>query len=206
MLDDGDSLNATTSGGEPALVSNPFDLGADKGLANFDVRQTAVFNATYALPLGFYVNTIVTAQGGFPFTPQLSYNPSNNGDTRNPVRPFVNSAFTGPVIEGNPNQWFNPAAFIAPPANSGFYGNLGRDTLIGPGLATWDFSLLKNIPLRENLNLQFRTEIFNILDRANFNSPNAVVFTPSGISPTAGLITSTATSSRQIQFGLKLLF
>ena len=75
----------------------------------------------------------MTLQGGFPFTPQLSYNPSNTGDTRNPVRPFVNPAFTGPVILGNPNQWFNPAAFLAPPNSSGFYGNLGRDTLIGPG-------------------------------------------------------------------------
>jgi hypothetical protein len=213
-IDDGDSPNSTTSGNEPALVSNPFDLGADKGLANFDVRNTAVISATWVLPSGpvkaltggWTVNSIVTLQGGFPFTPQLSYNPSNNGDTRNPVRPFVNPAFTGPVILGNPNEWFNPAAFIAPPANSGFYGNLGRDTLIGPGLATWDFSLLKNMPLRENTNLQFRTEIFNLLDRANFNSPNAVVFTPSGVSPTAGLITSTATSSRQIQFGLKLLW
>jgi hypothetical protein len=93
-----------------------------------------------------------------------------------------------------------------PPANSGFYGNLGRDTLIGPGLATWDLSLLKDTRLRENLNLQFRAEFFNLLDRANFNTPNAVVFTPSGVSPTAGVITSTSTTSRQIQFGLKLLW
>ncbi len=85
---------------------------------------------------GWTINSIVTLQGGFPFSPQLSYNPSNNGDTRNPVRPFVNPAFTGPVILGNPNQWFNPAAFLAPPNSSGFYGNLGRNTLIGPGLAT----------------------------------------------------------------------
>ena len=97
---------------------------------------------------GWTANSIVTLQGGFPFTPQLSYNPSNNGDTKNPVRPFVNPAFTGPVI-GSPNQWFNPAAFLAPPASSGFYGNVGRDTLIGPGLATWDFSLLKETPIRE---------------------------------------------------------
>ena len=82
---------------------------------------------------GWTVNSIVTPQGGFPFTPQLSYNPSNNGDNRNPVRPFINPAFSGSVIEGNPAQWFNPAAFIAPPNNSGFYGNLGRDTLSGPG-------------------------------------------------------------------------
>jgi hypothetical protein len=73
-------------------------------------------------------------------------------------------------------------------------------------LATWDFSALKNIPLHKRLNLQFRAELFNLLNHANFNSPNAVVFTPTGVSPTAGLITSTATTSRQIQFGLKLLW
>ena len=213
-LDDGDSLNATLSAGEPALVSNPFNLGLDKGLANFDVRNVAVFNATYAIPFeknnkmlgGWTVNSIVTLQGGFPFTPQLSYNPTNSGDTRNPVRPFVNPNFSGPVIEGSPNQWFNPAAFLAPPNASGFAGNLGRDTLIGPGLATWDLSLLKDIPLRDRLRMQFRAEFFNVLNHANFNAPNAIVFTPTGVSPTAGLITSTATTSRQIQFGLKLLW
>jgi hypothetical protein len=224
-LDDGDSLNATTSGGEPALASNPFDLKADKGLANFNVGNAGVIHATYALPFGpgkkfatgnsgvskallagWTATSIVTMQGGFPFTPQLSYNPSNNGDSRNPVRPFVNPAFTGPVILGTPTEWFNPSAFLASPNASGFYGNLGRDTLIGPGLATWDMSLLKTTPVRENMNLQFRAECFNLLNRANFNTPNAVVFTPSGVSPTAGLITSTSTTSRQIQFGLKLLW
>lgn len=213
-LDDGDSLNSTTSGNEPALVSNPFDLKADWGLANFDVRNVGVINATYALPFtrgnvmikGWTVNSIVTLQGGFPFTPQLSYNPSNNGDTKDPVRPYVNPAFTGPVILGNPNEWFNPAAFLAPPNNSGFYGNLGRDTLEGPGLATWDFSLLKDTPIRERARLQFRAEFFNILNHANFNTPNPVVFTATGVSPTAGVITSTSTTSRQIQFALKLLW
>jgi hypothetical protein len=224
-IDDGDSLNSTTSGGEPALASNPFDLGADRGLANFDVRNAAVIAGTYALPFGhgarfangatglanflvsgWDIGSIITLQGGFPFTPQLSYNPSNNGDTRNPVRPFVNPDFSGPVILGSPNEWFNPAAFLAPPSNSGFYGNLGRDTLIGPGLATWDLSFLKNTRLTERTNLQFRAELFNVLNRANFNTPNAVVFTPTGVSPTAGIITSTSTTSRQIQFGLKLLW
>ena len=212
-IDDGDSLNATTSGGEPALASNPFDLRADRGLGNFDVRNVGVINASWALPFGakkryggWTVNTIVTLQGGFPFTPQLSYNPSNNGDTRNPVRPFVNPAFSGPIILGTPAQWFNPAAFLAPPSASGFYGNLGRDTLEGPGLATWDLSLLKDTHLREKLNLQFRAELFNLLNRANFNTPNAVTFTPTGVSPTAGVITSTSTTSRQVQFGLKLLW
>ena len=122
--------------------------------------------------------SIITAQSGFPFTPQLSYNPSNTGDTRNPVRPFLNPNFTGRWLLGNPSQWFNPAAFIAPPSTSGFFGNVGRDTYIGPGLATWDFSVLKDTRIRERLSLQFRAELFNILNRANFNTPNLIVFTP----------------------------
>jgi hypothetical protein len=228
VLDDGDSLNATTSGGGPALASNPFNLHSDWGLGTFDVRHIAVVTGTYGLPFGhgkrflgdregfenavasgWTVNSIVTLQGGFPFSPLLSYNPSNNGDTRNPVRPFVNPAFSGPIILGTPAKWFNPAAFLAPAntaANGGFYGNVGRNTLIGPGLATWDFSVLKETRLREQLNLQFRAEIFNLLNRANFNQPNEVVFTPSGVSPTAGAITSTSTTARQVQFGLKLVW
>jgi hypothetical protein len=224
-LDNGDSLNATTSANASALASNPFNLNADYGLAGYDVRNIAVVSASYALPFGrgqaigngmggwanalvggWSVNSIVTLQAGFPFTPQLSYNPANNGDTRNPVRPFINPDFTGKVILGNPKQWFNPNAFLQPPANSGFYGNLGRDTFIGPGLATWDFSALKETAIHERLSLQFRAEIFNLLNRANFNTPNLIVFTPSGVSGTAGAITSTSTTSRQVQFGLKLIW
>jgi hypothetical protein len=230
-LDDGDSLNQTTAGNAPGLVSNPLNLRADKGLATFDVRNVAVINALYALPFGrgkafanglgrwsnrwvggWSVASIITAQSGFPFTPQLSYNPSNNGDTRNPVRSFLNPAFTGSVVIGKPGQWFNHNAFIAPPSASGFYGNVGRDTFIGPGLATWDFSVLKDTTIREGVSLQFRAEIFNLLNRDNFNTPNLIVFTPpttsnpTGLSGTAGAITSTSTSSRQIQFALKLLW
>ena len=230
-LDDGDSLNQTTAGNAPGLVSNPLNLAADKGLATFNIEHVGVVNVLYELPFGrgqrfangssgfasaaisgWSVSSIVTAQTGFPFTPQLSYNPSNSGDTRNPVRPFLNPNFTGPVVTGNPNQWFNPNAFIAPPATIGFYGNAGRNTYIGPGLTTWDFSVLKDTKIRESLNLQFRAEIFNLLNHANFNTPNLIVFTPptatnpSGLSGTAGAITSTSTSSRQVQFGLKLLW
>lgn len=224
-LDNGDSLNATTAGNAPGLVSNPFDLRADWGPATYDVRNVGVITGIYELPLGrgkpffnelgafangllggWTVNSIVMLQSGFPFTPELSYNPSNNGDTKNPVRPFINPGFAGPVILGKPSQWFNPAAFLAPPPGSGFYGNVGRDSLTGPGLATWDFSVLKDIPLRERLSLQFRAEFFNILNRANFNTPNVIVFTPSGVSPTAGKITSTSTTARQVQFALKLLW
>jgi hypothetical protein len=231
VLDDGDSLNQTTAGNAPGLVSNPYNLRADKGLGTFNVANLGVLNALYALPFGQgqkYANdldgwkghlvtgwslaNIVTLQSGFPLTPQLSYNPSNNGDTRNPVRPFVNPSFKGPVVLGKPSQWFNPAAFIAPPSASGFYGNAGRDTFTGPGLATWDFSVLKDTAISERLQLQFRAEFFNLLNRANFNTPNLIVFTPptatnpTGLSGTAGAISSTATTARQLQFALKLVW
>ena len=129
-LDDGDSLNATTSGGGPALASNPFNLRSDWGRGTFDIRHVGVINAMYALPIGrgqrflsdhqgivngvisgWTVNSIVTAQGGFPFSPQLSYNPSNNGDTRNPVRPFANPAFSGPLVLGKPDAGLIPTRF-----------------------------------------------------------------------------------------------
>ncbi|MBV9072941.1 MAG: carboxypeptidase regulatory-like domain-containing protein, partial [Acidobacteria bacterium] len=224
-LDDGDSLNQTTAGNAPGLVSNPFNIRSDWGPATYDVRNAGVISASWELPVGhghrflgsadglaqaliggWSANGILTAQSGFPFTPQLSYNPSNNGDTRNPVRPIVNPAFSGSPVTGNPAQWFNPAAFLAPPPNSGFYGNVRRNSLEGPGLSTWDQSLIKNTRFGERLNLQFRAEVFNLLNRTNFSTPNLIVFTPSGVSGTAGAITSTSTSSRQIQFGLKLLW
>jgi hypothetical protein len=116
------------------------------------------------------------------------------------------------VVSGSPNQWFNPNAFTLP--TFGTYGNLGRATLTGPGLATLDCSLFKVFPISEQAKLQFRAELFNLLNHANFAPPNATIFTNGtttasttpAISPTAGLITATATTSRQIQLGLKLIF
>ena len=224
-LDNGDSLNQTAAGNAPGLASNPYDLHADWGPATYDVRNMGVVGVLYALPFGhgkalasdlhgvanglvsgWSVNSIVTIQSGFPITPQLSYNPSNDGDTRNPVRPFVNPDFHGSVILGKPSQWFNPSAFLAPPANSGFWGNSGRDTLAGPGLATWDFSTFKDTRIHERMTAEFRAELFNLLNRANFNTPNLIAFTPTGISGTAGAITSTSTTSRQVQLALKLMW
>ena len=224
-MDNGDSLNATAAGNAPGLVSNPYDLRADWSPATLDVRNVGVLSAVYELPFGrgkafgsglhgfanaavsgWSVDSIVTLQSGFPLTPQLSYNPSNNGDTRNPVRPFANPNFHGSPVIGKAAQWFNPAAYLAPPANSGFYGNLSRSSLPGPGLATWDFAGHKDTRIGERLTVQFRGEIFNLLNRANFNTPNLIAFTPTGVSGTAGAITSTSTTSRQVQFAVKLLW
>jgi hypothetical protein len=220
-LNDGDSMNTSVATNSPAFASNPLDLAADYGRASFDVRHAGVINATYDLPFGrgsdahpwlqrlvanWQLSGIETILSGLPFTPQLSYNPSNDGDTRNPVRPSINPNFTGPIVQGGPTAYFNPAAFIQP--LPGTYGNAGRNILQGPGLATTDLSLAKKFSLTERLNLQFRTEAFNIFNHTNFNTPNPVVYAAAtgGPSPTAGVITSTSTTSRQIQFGLKLLW
>ncbi len=225
-MDDGDSLNATAANNAVALLSIPSNPMADWGPATYDVRHAASISMVYALPFGhgsravdhvisgWTLNSIVSMQSGFPLTPQLSYNPANNGDSRNPVRPFLNPAFTGPVVTGNINQWFNPAAFIDPPSNSGFYGNVGRDTYRGPGLATWDLAASKEIHVGKNSRAQLRLEVFNVLNRANFNTPNLIVAvlqaapnaTLPQVSPTAGQITSTSTSSRQIQLGFRFLW
>ena len=197
----------------------------DWGPSTTDVRHLAVISGTYELPIGqhktflnnvtgwqdklvsgWMLTGIETLQSGFPFTPQLGFNPTNNGDSRNPIRPSWNPAFSGPIILGNPTQYFNPNAFMLPP--TGTYGNVGRDSLTGPGLAELAISLQKTTPVNERINLQFRAEFFNLLNHPNFGTPNTVVFSSSSSSPspTAGLIASTATSSRQIQFGIKLLF
>ena len=223
-LDDGDSMNTSVATNSPAFASNPLNpKQADYGRASFDIRHSGVIHATYDLPFGrnkasgdrtwwsalagnWQISVIETLLSGLPFTPQLSYNPSNDGDTRNPVRPSLSPAFTGPIILGGPGRYFDPNAFIAPLLNT--YGNAPRNFLVGPGLAETDFSIMKKILLTERLNLQFRSEVFNIFNRTNLNNPNPVVFTSatSGPSPTAGVITSTTTTSRQIQFGLKLLW
>ena len=221
-LDDGDNMNTSVATNSPAFVANPLQPTTYYGRASFDVRHSAVINATYDLPFGrsvlrrrawlnrliedWQLSGIETIQSGLPFTPQLSYNPSNDGDTRNPVRPSWNSAFSGALILGLPGKYFNPNAFIQP--LPGTYGNVGRNVLQGPGLAELALSLAKRFALSERFNLQFRAESFNLLNRANLNAPNPVVFTAAtgGPSPTAGVITNTSTTSRQLQFGLKLLW
>ena len=224
-LDDGSAWNTSISGNTPAFVEFPLNPKLDWGPAATDVRHAASFNGSYDLPFGrkrhflnhaslpvdliaggWTASAIVSVQTGFPFTPQLGYNPTGNGDTRNPVRPNWNPNFNGNLYPRTPSQYFNPAAFL-PPA-TGTYGNVSRDTLTGPGLSQLDFSAVRNAHPTERLSIQFRAEFFNILNHTNFLTPNEVVYTSatSGISPTAGVVTATSTTSRQIQFGAKVQF
>jgi hypothetical protein len=169
---------------------------------------------------GWQWNGILTAQTGLPFTPTVGANRSGSGDTANPDVPNVNpgrknsnvtsGSSTGcPGVPagtqlGIPTRYFDPCAFSLPIA--GTFGNAGRNQFLAPGLLALDTSLFKRIPINERWNLQFRAEAFNILNRANFGQPTLGVFSGANISPSQGVITTTATRSRQIQFALKLQF
>ena len=123
------------------------------------------------------------------------------------MTPEPNSAGT-PV--GTSGLYFDPCAFVP---QLGTLGNLGRNTLIGPGIASFDFSVSKNFRIREGTDLQFRAESFNLANHPNFQAPSANtrrIFdgTAQGqlVSTAVGALTATTTASRQIQFGLKLVF
>jgi hypothetical protein len=239
-LDDGSAWNTSVSSNTPAFVSVPSLPHLDYGPAATDVRQVFALNAVYELPLGkgkaFFATanpaaerllsgwslaTISNVLTGFPFSPQLGYNPTGSGDSRNPIRPDVNPNFNGALYPGGSTarkvaQYFNPNAFIAPKA--GYVGNVRRDSLVGPGFADWDVSLLKSTQLTERARLQFRAEVFNVLNHTNLQLPNEVVYSTGPTQGTLanqntaaalgspGTISSTANTSRQIQLGIKVLF
>jgi hypothetical protein len=203
-LDINSALTGAQASNQAQMVLNRNDVHLDWGPSALNAAQQVSLSGRYELPFGLQFNAIVTLLSGFPMTPQVGSNRSGDGDTRNPDRPSLNPAFSGSIVEGSPNQWFNPNAFLLPAA--GTYGNAGRGILLGPGLADVDLSLFKDVAIRERLKLQVRAEFFNALNHPNFGTPNAIVFSSGVPSSTAGLITSTATTSRQIQFGMKLMF
>lgn len=209
------------------VVQDSDNVRADRSLAQTDFRHAATVNFTYELPFarslkgvagtvlsGWALNGILTATTGNPFGPVLGFDWSNSrvrggglGD-RPDLKPGGNQ---NPVHAQDPNHYFDPTQFELPNHGTpGYFGNLGRQTLIGPGLANFDFSFVKNTRLgviSEAANLQFRGEFFNILNRANFSLPFNQPLTRTGaIDSRAGVIDRTATSSRQVQFALKLIF
>ncbi|HUP03442.1 MAG TPA: carboxypeptidase-like regulatory domain-containing protein [Bryobacteraceae bacterium] len=222
-LDMDSALTGAQAQNESQMILDRNNLRRDWGPSALDAASQASISGRYELPFGrgktwlqnsnglaeklaggWQVNAIATLLSGFPFTPVIGSNRSGDGDTRNPDRPSLNPSFSGPVVLGQPGQWFNPNAFLLPPF--GTYGNLGRGVYRGPGLAEVDLSLFKNVAVCEKATLELRAEAFNIMNHANFGSPNATVFSGGAVNASAGLITTLATSPRQIQFGLKLNF
>jgi len=215
-----DASNFFSSAGDPNFPQNSFDVAAERGRSNFDVRHRLSVSYSWALPFGKsrrylddngWLSTvltgwetygIVTVQSGRPFTVALLPEIDNSGTGRS-ILGFGNN--DRPNVVGNPelsnsttSQWFNTSAFAFPAPGS--FGNAGRNILNGPGFQNVNVSLMKNTALSERLNLQFRAEAFNLFNHPNFNLPDNFLG-----SPTFGRITS-ARDPRHIQFGLKLLF
>lgn len=157
------------------------------GLSDHDIRHNFTFNYVYEFPVrgldgaakallqGWQMNGILSLSTGGPLTILLGIPSDWDRDRETQVlaaRPSIATSSSNSPVNGdgrNPNQYFDPNAFTL--HNPGFHGNLGRNTLIGPGVATFDFSLFKNTALTEGVNLQFRAEFFNIFNRSNFASP-----------------------------------
>jgi len=202
-----------------------FDQRTTHGPSDFNVAQTLVVSFTWELPnlarsprilawaaSGWQLGGIYKASSGQPFTPILGGDPAGMKLDETSERP---NRLGGPSCgtltnPGNPNHYIKTDCLAFPGANT--WGNLGRNALIGPGVSKLDVSVFKNNRIRrisETFNAQFRAEFFNILNHANFASPtdHSTVFDQSGnpIS-SAGLITSTQTISRQIQFAVKLIW
>jgi hypothetical protein len=211
-----DASDFFSSAGDANFPQDSYNLRAERGLSNFDVRSRLSISYVYDLPTHHFDQTwlrtalggwqtfgILTFQTGQPFTVALlpDFDNSNTGTS---ILGF-GGANDRPNVVGNPHisnpstdMWFNTAAFAIPPFGS--FGNAGRNVLEGPGLQAVNLSLVKNTRIREGMSLQFRAEAFNFLNHPNFNLPDNFIG-----SPTFGRILS-AQDPRHIQFGLKLLF
>ena len=197
---------------EAATPQNNDDLNAEKG-PGCDIRQRTAVSAVYNSPT-FGANRLIQsltrdwrgsveyqAQTGFPLTISVFGDTANAGTVvgENPIR--ANTTGQNIFASGTRNSttWFNPAAFAAPPAYT--YGNVGRNSVFGPGLQTMDLALVRSFSLPEKAKLEARAEFFNALNHTNLGTPNRFVNTSS-----FGSITEVATPGREIQLSARLSF
>jgi hypothetical protein len=217
----------------PNAILNPWNPGADWGPSDYDSRNDVGFSFTYPLPFqvksksmalianGWTVDSIGTFNTGLPFTARLTSSVSRDLSSVLVERPNLNPGFSSNPIHGTTGggcagiaagaklggatRYFNPCAFANPAA--GTYGSLGRNTIVGPPLRDVDFALQKAFKPGEKETLTFRAEAFNIMNHPNFGLPNTSALNAQGApNASAGVITYTITSSRQIEFALRLNF
>jgi len=232
-LDQGSESYGLEGANSSQTQYDPYDQARDKGLCNFDVRNSFVGNAVYSFPFqrnalvrGWQFSIIATAHGGNPFTVVDGFDradlndPAGIGGNERPD--LVPGRSSNPIL-GKVNEWYDPSAFSlqAP----GTLGDLGRNTVISPGFVDFDITLGKTTQITERVNAQFRVEAFNIFNRPNFGLPDPTLYTgpactgvptipgldfncpgPGIPNPHAGVISYTISTSRQLQFGLKFTF
>jgi outer membrane receptor protein involved in Fe transport len=215
--DSGQTGGGVSAGG--GREKYPNDRRAQKGLSGYDFRHVFTFNYSYDLPLGrgksgiaghllsgWQTTGILSVRTGQPQSVFAAISSALTPLAVNTRSPNAVPGFTrDKIVKGGPDQYFDPNAYSAPGTRE--LGNLGRNTLVGPGSVAWNPALFKKTSLTERTSLEFRVELFNALNRANFGTPASQVFTGTGGPVTnAGLITTTTTTSRQIQLALKLLW
>ena len=197
---------------ESAAPQNNSNLAVEKGPA-CDIRHRFALSTVYDLPSagksGFLralskdwrISALFQVQSGFPFTISVFGDTANAGTLlgENPIR----ANYTGEPVFGSGTHtaasWFNPAAFATPPAFT--FGNVGRNSVYGPGRQTLDLALQREFSLTEKIKFQVRAEAFNALNHTNLGTPNRFVNTPQ-----FGTITEAATPPREIQLGARLSF
>ncbi len=226
-LSTGDS-SFTTLPSQPSNTQDPENPVLDKSFSAFDTRHRLATHFLWQAPriggsaawnriLGHWtVSAIASFSSGYPFSVVDGFNRSRNQQRDASIiadRPDWNPDFRGAPILGDPARWFDPAAFVLQPA--GYYGNVPRNALVGPGFANFDLSLAKRFVLGEPHEFEFRVDFFNLTNRPNFATPSSgtgaqivggvLVFPDSSGTPAgnAGQIFRTVTDSRQIQFSLR---
>ena len=215
-----DVSNFFSSAGDPNFPQDSNNPEAEHGRSNFDVRHRFSLSFSYDLPFGrgrpflaergwvsrllenWQFASIVTLQSGRPFTVALLPEIDNSNTGRAALGFGANDR---PNLVGDPsvsdpsaNRWFDTGAFAFPPFGS--FGDAGRNIVEGQGFQNVNVALLKHVPLREGVRLQFRLEAFNAFNHVNFDLPDSFLG-----SPTFGRILSSGTQ-RRLQLGLKLLF
>jgi len=202
-------------GGLGNSVEDVTRIYLDRAVSDFNVPNRLTVGYVYALPFGperkflssakgpvqqflggWQLGGIITLQSGMPFTVLTGRDLENIGDT-SAERP--NRIAAGNLANPTVGQWFNTAAFAMPAPYT--FGNSGRNTLYGDGMAQWDCSVLKYFPIRETMKLQFRAEFFNLLNHPNFAAPSATMS-----SSNFGAETAMSVNPRTGQVALKLTF
>jgi outer membrane receptor protein involved in Fe transport len=197
---------------ESSIPQNNNDIEAEKG-PSCDIRHRFALSAIYAIPAysrwnwtkqitaNWQLSTIYQVQSGFPFTISVFGDTANAGTIlgENPIRAnYTDQAIFGPGTR-SAQEWFNPAAFAVPAAYT--FGNLGRNTVYGPGLQTADLAMVRDFAVTEHWRFQLRGEFFNALNHTNLGTPNRFVNTPQ-----FGTITDAATPGREVQLSARLAF
>jgi hypothetical protein len=200
------SIDYNSLNSQGVIVQDSYNLRASRGLSDFDARHRFVFSGIYEVPFhgnqlvdGWQLGAIVQSQTGNPVN--IVVNNATFTGTNNTVRPNV----TGPIeILGGVSRWFDTAPFIVP---VGRFGSLGRNVVIGPGFNNTDFSVIKRTKLTETQLIEFRWEVFDLFNHANFGQPGRVVgSTNFGQITNTRFATGDSGSSRQMQFALKYKF